>query len=66
MIRVGVIGAGVYDPVAIHRQRNYPGLGYKDTHPNAGQSSLEVPSVPVHPAVTTQEIEFNADILRRR
>ena len=51
------IGASVYYPIPIHLQPFYRKLGYKESHPIAEQVSKEVVSLPVHPAVSREDID---------
>jgi len=51
------IGVGVYYPIPIHQQPLYQGMGYTDTLPVAEKTSLEVLSLPVHPALTPEELD---------
>jgi dTDP-4-amino-4,6-dideoxygalactose transaminase len=59
------IGTGVYYPVPIHKQTYYRSLGYDDYLPVSERLSKEVLSLPVHPAVTPDEIDLIADTIRR-
>lgn len=58
------IGTGVYYPVPIHLQKYYKDLGYAEAHPVAEEAAKEVISLPVHPSVTPEEIEYIAETLR--
>lgn len=51
------IGAGVYYPVPIHEQKVFRDLGYADSLPVAEKAAREVLSLPVHPALTEDELE---------
>lgn len=51
------IGVGVYYPTPIHRQPLYRRLGYTDRLPQAEAASREVLSLPVHPSLTTAELD---------
>jgi len=51
------IGFGVYYPVPIHKQDLYTRLGYKDKLPVAEKISGEVLSLPIHPAVTRNDLD---------
>ena len=51
------VGAVVYYPTPIHRQPAYIRLGYEDGLPVAEQLSAEVLSLPVHPALTEDELD---------
>ncbi|HTX43331.1 MAG TPA: DegT/DnrJ/EryC1/StrS family aminotransferase [Methanocella sp.] len=58
------IGNSVYYPLPIHRQPSFEGLVNGDAYPVAERMSREVLSLPVHPSVTGDEIQFIADTLR--
>ncbi|MCB9099340.1 MAG: DegT/DnrJ/EryC1/StrS family aminotransferase [Anaerolineales bacterium] len=51
------IGCGVYYPVPVHQQRVYTELGYAVSLPEAEQAALEVISLPVHPALSSADLE---------
>ncbi|MCB0170105.1 MAG: DegT/DnrJ/EryC1/StrS family aminotransferase [Anaerolineae bacterium] len=51
------IGCGVYYPVPVHQQRVYTELGYEVSLPEAERAALEVISLPVHPALSSAELE---------
>ena len=51
------VGAGVYYPVPVHHQRVYRELGYDDRLPHAERAAQEVLSLPVHPALTGEDLE---------
>jgi dTDP-4-amino-4,6-dideoxygalactose transaminase len=59
------IGTGVYYPVPIHKQTYYRNLGYEDHLPVSERLSKEVLSLPVHPAVTPEDIDHIAETIRR-
>jgi perosamine synthetase len=50
------IGTGVHYPIPVHHQPLYRDLGYADSLPNAEQASREVLSLPVHPALTDDDL----------
>lgn len=53
------IGTAVHYPIPVHHQPLYQRLGYpKDICPNAVEASKRVLSLPVHPAVKGEEIEY--------
>ena len=58
------IGTGVYYPVPIHQQQLYRELGYLDVCPVAEMLSQQVISLPVHPSVSEQDIDFIARAIR--
>jgi perosamine synthetase len=51
------IGTGVYYPVPVHRQRVYVERGYEGALPEAERASAEVLSLPVHPALSSADLE---------
>ncbi|MGD8968372.1 MAG: DegT/DnrJ/EryC1/StrS family aminotransferase, partial [Anaerolineae bacterium] len=51
------IGTGVYYPVPVHRQQVYMERGYGDAHPQAERAAQEVLSLPVHPALSEDNLE---------
>ena len=54
------VATGVYYPLPIHRQPLYRNLGY-DTHlPVSEEAASEVISLPVHPSLTREDLEYIA------
>jgi len=51
------IATGIYYPVPVHKQVAYQRLGYADHLPVAEKVSREVLSLPVHPALTRQDLD---------
>ncbi len=51
------IGVGVYYPIPIHQQPLYKELGYDVKMPVSEAASLEVLSIPVHPALSQAELD---------
>lgn len=51
------IQVGTYYPLPIHRQPMYRELGYSDSLPVAERASQQVISLPVHPALTSADLE---------
>ncbi len=51
------IGTMIYYPVPVHKQVAYQRLGYEDHLPVAERASREVLSLPVHPALTREELD---------
>jgi dTDP-4-amino-4,6-dideoxygalactose transaminase len=52
------VGSEVYYPVPVHKQSFYvEELGYADSLPAAERASAEVLSLPVHPALSQEELE---------
>jgi dTDP-4-amino-4,6-dideoxygalactose transaminase len=57
------IGCAVHYPIPIHRQPFYQSLGYKDNLPEAERASREVLSLPVHPALSAEELATIIEVL---
>ena len=51
------IGARVYYPLPVHQQPLYRQLGFQDSLPVAETASQEVLSLPVHPALSEEELD---------
>jgi len=51
------IGTGVYYPVPVHQQRVYVDQEYEGTFPEAERAATEVLSLPVHPALSSADME---------
>jgi dTDP-4-amino-4,6-dideoxygalactose transaminase len=52
------VGSGIYYPIPIHKQTYYiHELGYDQTLPESEKAALEVLSLPVHPALTDEELD---------
>jgi dTDP-4-amino-4,6-dideoxygalactose transaminase len=51
------VGTGVHYPIPVHRQKLYLRRGYRVSLPVAERASREVLSLPVHPSLTTDELE---------
>jgi len=57
-LKANGVGSGVYYPVPIHQQTYYvEALGYDVSMPVAEQAAREVVSLPVHPALTKDEVQ---------
>ena len=52
------VGCGIYYPIPIHKQPLYRDLSYTDDLPETEKAADEVLSLPVHPAVEEQDIEY--------
>ncbi len=55
------VGTGVYYPICINEQVFYKELGYTADTPVASEASKKVLSLPVHPSVTKEELDFIAE-----
>ncbi len=53
------IGTGVHYPVPIHKQPYYKELGYRDSLPVSEKAAEEVLSLPVHPALSEDDVQKN-------
>lgn len=51
------IATGIYYPLPVHKQPVYQRLGYVDQLPVAEAVSREVLALPVHPALTREELD---------
>ncbi|MBM4430760.1 MAG: DegT/DnrJ/EryC1/StrS family aminotransferase [Chloroflexi bacterium] len=51
------IGTGIYYPVPVHKQAAYQRLGYRDHLPVTEEACVEVLSLPVHPALSQDDLE---------
>lgn len=51
------IGTGVHYPIPIHKQPFYKELGYRDSLPISEKAVEEVLSLPVHPALSGDELQ---------
>jgi len=59
------IGTAVHYPMPVHHQPLFQKLGYdKNCCPNAIEASKKVLSLPVHPAVSEEDIEYIIESLR--
>ncbi|MDV3104098.1 DegT/DnrJ/EryC1/StrS family aminotransferase [Thermococcus waiotapuensis] len=59
------IGTGIYYPLPLHRQPLLKELGYEqDCCPNSVEASKRVLSLPVHPGVNEEDIEYIIQTLR--
>jgi len=56
-LRAQEIGVGIHYPTPIYKQPLYQQLGYNLTHPETERACREVLSLPVHPSLTSRELE---------
>ena len=54
------VGSGVYYPIPVHQ---LPSFGHKFDLPNTTAACKEVLSIPVHPALTQQELESVVEVI---
>jgi perosamine synthetase len=59
------VGVRVYYPWPVHQQPLYRQLGFKDSLPVSERTSQEVLSIPVHPALTQEELDKIASEVSR-
>jgi perosamine synthetase len=52
------VGVGIHYPTPIHKQPLYQDLGYRDLLPVAEAACQEVLSLPVHPSLTRDDLDF--------
>ena len=58
------VGTGVYYPIPTHKQPFYQELGYNDPLPESERAANEVISLPVHPSVTRDELDYIIDVIK--
>jgi dTDP-4-amino-4,6-dideoxygalactose transaminase len=58
------IESGIYYPIPIHKQPLYRKLGYDDDLPISEKMSQQVISLPIHPGVTRQELDFISEVVK--
>ena len=59
------VGAGVYYPFALHLTPAYAELGYKKGDlPHSELAGSQVLSLPIQPHLTTEQVEYAADVAR--
>lgn len=52
------VATEIYYPLSIHKQPLYQKLGYNDHLPNSEKAVKEVLSLPVHPLLTREELDY--------
>lgn len=57
------IGTGIYYPIPIHKQPLYLDLGYNDVLSISEGIAKEVVSLPIHPAITKEDLNHIAETL---
>ena len=57
------IGSGIHYPVPVHKQPLYKQLGYDMTLPVSEGLAREVLSLPIHPSVTKEDLDYIADTI---
>ena len=58
------VGTGIYYPVPTHKQPFYQELGYNDSMPKCEKAASEVISLPVHPSVTRNELDYIIEVIK--
>ena len=64
MLKEKGIESGIYYPIPIHEQPFYCKLGYDDVLPVSEKMAQQVISLPIHPGVTTPELDIIAEVIR--
>ena len=59
------IGSSIFYPIPIHQQKIYQDLGFTDSLPETVTVASQVVSLPVHPLVTQEELEYIAEIINQ-
>ncbi|MEK6936798.1 MAG: DegT/DnrJ/EryC1/StrS family aminotransferase [Nanoarchaeota archaeon] len=57
------IGTGLFYPKPIHKQKVYIDLNYKDSLPVAEKICSQILSLPVHPGLNKEELEYIVEIM---
>ncbi len=57
------IATEIYYPLPIHKQPLYQKLGYNDHLPDSERAAKEVLSLPVHPSLTREDLEYIIETL---
>ncbi|MBN2014533.1 MAG: DegT/DnrJ/EryC1/StrS family aminotransferase [Candidatus Altiarchaeota archaeon] len=57
------IGTGIYYPIPIHKQGLYLDLGYRISLPVSEELARKVISLPIHPSVTRENLDYIASVL---
>ncbi|MBC2697466.1 MAG: DegT/DnrJ/EryC1/StrS family aminotransferase [ANME-2 cluster archaeon] len=58
------VGTGIYYPIPTHKQLFYQELGYNDSMPKCEIAASEVISLPVHPSVTQNELDYVIEVIK--
>jgi len=58
------VGAEIYYPIPIHKQKFYRELGYNISLPTTEECAKRVLSLPIHPALTKHDLEHISETLR--
>ena len=65
-LKANGVSSEIYYPHPLHTQPAYRYLGYQEgDFPNAERAAREALSLPVHPELTDEQIDYVADVLRR-
>jgi len=57
------IGTGIYYPIPIHKQKLYKDLGYNESLPVSEKLANDVISLPIHPSITRENLEYISSVL---
>ncbi len=60
------IESGIYYPVPIYKQPLYIELGYDDHLKNVDMISNEVVSLPIHPGITFNDIDYIVEVIKNK
>lgn len=63
MLRKKGIETGIHYPMPIYKQPLYRNLGYRDKLPVAEKASKEVLSIPVHPGLVKEDLDYVCDAI---
>jgi dTDP-4-amino-4,6-dideoxygalactose transaminase len=58
------VGTGIYYPIPTHKQPFYQELEYNDSMPKCETAASEVISLPVHPSVTHNELDYVIEVIK--
>ena len=64
VLREKGVGTGIYYPIPIHHQSLYRKLGYDEILPLSEKAGQQVLSLPVHPAVTREELDLISEVMK--
>ncbi|MBD3350002.1 MAG: aminotransferase DegT [Candidatus Lokiarchaeota archaeon] len=59
------IGFGIHYKIPIHQQPYYKRLGYGDSLPETEKAAAQVLSLPIHPLLSEEQIQFVARIIKK-
>ena len=59
------IGTGVHYPIVLYKQPYYQNMGIKGNCPEAELAASQVISLPVHPSLTTEELDTIIETVKK-